>query len=194
MANNYPRPRSRHFQTRVTTGKEILPGIDGRSKWARRLHDLIANHVADLGGPNNVSQSQFVLVKSAANIVIVMEQWELDFAKEGTASFPALMAYQTIANSLRRIFETLGLDRIPEPRNTAPILDMSKLNPIEQRRLGILSNKATEFGLEGLMTDQVEELQMLVAKATGRGIGPSATDAAYRERPTTEIDLSRRRS
>ena len=191
MASNYPRPRSRQFQTRVTNGKEILPGIDGRSKWARRLHDLIANHVADLGGPVHVTQSQYVLVKSAANIIIVMEQWELEFAKGGTASLPALLAYQTIANSLRRIFETLGLNRVNPPPDTRPVMDMTKLTSAEQQRFKLLSHKADEVGLQGLSESNLLELQTLVGKATGRGNGPSATDAASRDRPFHEIDWSR---
>ncbi|MER8608377.1 hypothetical protein NKH45_34800 [Mesorhizobium sp. M1156] len=165
MSSNYPRPRSRQFQTRVSNGKEILPGIDGRSKWARRLHDLIANHVADLGGPGHVTQSQYVLVKSAANIIIVMEQWELEFAREGTASLPALLAYQTIANSLRRIFETLGLSRVDPPRDVTPILDLSKLDPAEQQRFRTLCDKYNKFGMDGLLEDQARELHALMSKA-----------------------------
>jgi hypothetical protein len=37
-------------RTRITNGKELLPGIDGRSLWARRFRDVLALHLSDLGG------------------------------------------------------------------------------------------------------------------------------------------------
>ncbi|MER9223787.1 hypothetical protein NKI48_34075 [Mesorhizobium sp. M0644] len=192
MDARYPIPRKYKGRSRVTNGKTLLAGMDGRTKWAKRLHDLVANHVADLGGPSNVTQSQFILIKSAANATIVLEQWELQFAKASTASLPELLAYLSVLNSLRRTFETLGLGRVDPPRNTAPILDMSQLTSTEQQRFKLLSHKADEVGVHGLSESNLQELQTLVAKATGRGVGPSSNDAAYRERPVHEIDYSRR--
>ncbi|MER8782300.1 hypothetical protein NKH60_13755 [Mesorhizobium sp. M1006] len=127
------------------------------------------------------------MVKSAANIIIVMEQWELEFAKEGTASLPALLAYQTIANSLRRIFETLGLARVEPPRDVTPVLDTMKLSPSEQQRFKMLSHQANEVGMPGMSERSLVELGMLVSKMRGRGVGPSATDITPRERPFHEI-------
>ncbi|TRC93898.1 hypothetical protein FJV77_20700 [Mesorhizobium sp. WSM4306] len=191
MASDYPRPRSRQFRSRVTNGKELLPGIDGRSKWGRRLHDLIANHVADLGGPEHITQSQYILVKSAANATIVMEQWEIEFAKEGTASLPVFLAYQTISNSLRRIFETLGLNRVDPPRDGKVVYDISKLSDAEQHRLKILNHRVDQHGLPALSDKDAKEMKMLLEKCMGRGYGPSATEPGPRDRPFHEIDYSR---
>jgi hypothetical protein len=41
-------------RSRITNGKDILPGIDGRSAAARRYQDLIANLVSDAGGIDRV--------------------------------------------------------------------------------------------------------------------------------------------
>jgi len=188
MSSPYPRPRSRHFQTRVTTGKELLPGIDGRSKWARRLHDIISNHVADLGGPEAITQAQYFLVKAAANIVIVMEQWEVQFAEPGHVVEPAhLMAYQTFANSIRRIYESLGIGPQEGARNITPP-DFSRLSNDERARLRVLNFKRSEVGIEGMPIDQVSEMYRLLCKAEGRGNGPSKTDITPRDRPYDEID------
>lgn len=192
MDARYPIPRKYKGRSRVTNGKTLLAGMDGRTKWAKRLHDLVANHVADLGGPSNITQSQFVLIKSAANATIVLEQWELQFAKASTASLPELLAYLSVMNSLRRTYETLGLDRVEAPRNTAPIMDMSKLTPVEQQHFRTLMDKYEKFGMEGLLEDQANELHNLMTKATGRGSGPSAKDAAHHNRPFHEIDYSGR--
>jgi hypothetical protein len=195
MTSNYPIPRSRHFQSRVTKGKELLPGVDGRTRWARRLHDLCANHVMDLGGPNHVTQSQFALIRSAATQTIILEKWELRFAQEdaagGTIDLGNILAYQTVVNSLRRVLETLGLNRVDPPPDARSPLDMSKLTEAEKQRYSTLSYTASEVGLEGMSEVQKKELYQLMAKAAGRGVGPSATDITIRERPYHEIDWSR---
>lgn len=195
MTMNYPVPRSRHFQTRITKGKELLPGVDGRTRWARRLHDLCANHVMDLGGPAHVTQSQFALIRSAATQTIILEKWELRFAQEdaagGSIDLGNILAYQTVVNSLRRVLETLGLNRVDPPPDTRPPLDMTKLTEAEQQRYRTLSYKVGEVGREGLSEAQLKELYQLLAKAAGRGVGPSATDITPRERPYDEIDWSR---
>lgn len=187
----YPVPRSRHFQTRVTKGKELLPGIDKRTLWARRLHDLVANHVADLGGQTHVTQSQFALIRAAATTTMILEKWELQFATQDNISVADLLGYQTTLNSLRRVLETLGLNRVDPPPNTAPTLDMSKLTDAELDRLNLLTHKASEIGGDRMATTEIHEMQKLADKARGWGVGPSATDAAYRRRPFNEIDYSR---
>ena len=42
--------RKAQARSRVTNGKQLLVGLDGRSAGARRLHDIIAALLADLGG------------------------------------------------------------------------------------------------------------------------------------------------
>ncbi|RUW58354.1 hypothetical protein [Mesorhizobium sp. M7A.F.Ca.US.008.03.1.1] len=192
MDASYPVRRKLKGRSGVTNGKTLLAGMDGRSKWARRLHDLVANHVADLGGPEHVTQSQYILVKSAANATIVMEQWEIEFAKEGTASLPALLAYQSISNSLRRIFETLGLGRVDPPRDGKVTYDISKLSDAEQHRLKILNHRVDQHGLSAMSEKDATEMKMLMEKCVGRGYGPSATEPGARDRPFHEIDWTRR--
>jgi len=180
MSTHYVRPRSRFFQSRVTNGGELLPGIDGRSRWARRLHDLIANHVDDMGGPDNVSQAQYLLIKSAANLIILMEKWEVQFAQEDGASLPGLMAYQTSSNSLRRIYESLGMTRTPQRQalDAGTPVDMSKLTPTEQQRLTTLVDHANTLGLHSMPLSHVTELRDLMVK--GRATQQRMIDHAQR--------------
>ncbi|MER9212840.1 hypothetical protein NKI54_12270 [Mesorhizobium sp. M0663] len=187
MDARYPIPRKYKGRSRVTNGKTLLAGMDGRTKWAKRLHDLVANHVADLGGPGHVTQSQFILIKSAANATIVLEQWELQFAKASTASLPELLAYLSVLNSLRRTFETLGLDRVEAPSNGMQTYDISKLTPDEQQRLKLLNHKVGEVGVGGLSENDAGEMKMLMEKCLGRGYGPSVTEPGPRDRPFHEI-------
>jgi hypothetical protein len=49
------RDRKSHGRSRVSNGNSLLGRqVDGRSIWVRRCRDLIAEHIADLGGAGNL--------------------------------------------------------------------------------------------------------------------------------------------
>lgn len=103
-----PKVKARH---RITNGSHLLPGVDGRSSWARRFRDLIALHTADRGGSASLSEAERVLIRKVACLVLESERLELKFARSNGASAEDLDVYQRMLNSLRRTFETL--DRTP---------------------------------------------------------------------------------
>lgn len=170
MGVTYPRVRAAPLRTRISNGKELLAGIDGRSRWARRLHELVAIHIEEMGGPSQVSQAQFILIKAAANLVIVLEEQEVAFAREQGGSLASLMAYQTTLNSLRRTYESLGLERRElDARDVSPF-DLSKLTNPERRRFEQLHSLYLLKGLDGIHIDDLKVMTNLVAKATGKPI------------------------
>jgi hypothetical protein len=97
-------------RTRVTNGKDLLPDADGRSLWCRRLRDLISLHTSDLGGDVVISESERALVRRAAVLVVEAERLEQRFA-HAEPDAADLDLYQRLSNSLRRIFECLGIGR-----------------------------------------------------------------------------------
>jgi hypothetical protein len=101
-----PAPNSR---SKVTNGSALFVEADGRGPWPRRFKDLIAAHVADLGGVDGLSEAQKQLVRRAVTMEIELERMEGQLA-EGSAV--DLDSYGRNANSLRRILETLGLKRV----------------------------------------------------------------------------------
>jgi hypothetical protein len=105
-----------HARSRVTNGAAILPGIDGRSTWVRRLRDLINLHLVDLGGPDMVSEAEKSIIRRAATLTIELERLELRFAQADLAGQAPdaldLDLYQRTANSLRRMFESVGIKRV----------------------------------------------------------------------------------
>jgi hypothetical protein len=107
-----------HARSSVTNGKTLLPGVDGRSTWVRRLRDLINLHTADLGGEANVSAAEQAIIRRASVLIVELERLELKFATDGEAGPFDLDLYQRVANSLRRLLETLGIER--RPRNITP--------------------------------------------------------------------------
>jgi hypothetical protein len=78
------------------------------SRWARRYRDLIAAHVADLGGADILSEAQLSLIKRASAIELELEQAE---GKLSMGEAVDLDSFTRAASHLRRLFEVLGLAR-----------------------------------------------------------------------------------
>ncbi|WP_245524474.1 hypothetical protein [Methylobacterium nonmethylotrophicum] len=104
----------------MTNGTSLLPDVDGRSLWARRMRDLIALHIADLGGEGAVSEAEKSIVRRVATLTVELERMEVAFATAGEASADALDLYQRTAGNLRRLLEAIGLRR--RPRDVTPDL------------------------------------------------------------------------
>ena len=116
--------QGRQGRSSITNGSTILPGVDGRSLWARRFRDLIELHIEDKGGPANCSHAEVALHKRAACLIVELERFEVRFASNGGGKVWELNLYQRMTNTLRRILETLGLDR--RPRDVTPADDHAK--------------------------------------------------------------------
>lgn len=105
--------RAARVRSRVTNGATYLTLRDSGSPSARRLRDLVAMHTADLGGVDNCTTAELVLVRRAAQLSLQLEILEERFAgrPDGEAPTKKLDAYQRCTNTLRRVLETLGLQR-----------------------------------------------------------------------------------
>lgn len=101
-------PQSR-LRSAVTNGRSLVTGIDQRSAPARRYKDVMTAIASDLGGMDHLSQAQLHLVRSVAGLVVLRESLDaqvLSDEKIDTAE------YVRIANSLRRLLATIGLERV----------------------------------------------------------------------------------
>jgi hypothetical protein len=107
-------------RSKITNGKQLLPHVDGRSLWVRRLRDLINLHVTDLGGVDNCSTAERSLIQRASCLTVELEHLESKFATDGAAAPEALQLYSTTANTLRRLLQTVGLQR--RARDVTPTL------------------------------------------------------------------------
>jgi hypothetical protein len=110
FAKTYRRKKSsgRVEQGVVETPISLPPA---RGVWLERCKTLVSEHVADLGGSENISFSEKVLVKRCACLITELERREMLFSVAGCASDDSLLVYQTALNSLRRCFEALGISR-----------------------------------------------------------------------------------
>ena len=118
-----PAPAALTRRSRVSNGKQLFTRIgDGDTRWMRRLRDLIAMHTADLGGPDACSEAEKMLVRRAAMLALQCELLEQSWAEHhnGVAPSKRLIEYQRTASALRRILESLGLQR--RARDVSPTL------------------------------------------------------------------------
>jgi hypothetical protein len=90
---------------------------DGNSAWSRRWNDLVLSHVADLGGRDMLSEAQLSLIKRASAVELELEKMEGHLSMGHTVD---LDMFTRSASHLRRIFETLGVER--RPRDVTPRL------------------------------------------------------------------------
>lgn len=104
----------------VTNGSALLPGVDGRTVWARRLRDVMELHLDDLGGAAHVSEAERSIIRRAATMTVELERLEASFATAGAATKDDLDLYQRTAGNLRRLLEAVGLKR--RPRDVTPRL------------------------------------------------------------------------
>ena len=127
-----PTAKNARLRSRVTNGKAAFVSGDGRSPWARRWRDLIELHVADLGGVAALSEAQRSLVKRAATIECELEQVE---GRLSLGKAQDLATYATAAAHLRRLFESLGLER--RARDMGSVIDSTASSadwsPLQQR-------------------------------------------------------------
>jgi hypothetical protein len=102
--------RLRAHRSSVSNGSRLfaVAGLDGRTQTARRFRDLIEEISNDLGGSDRLSEGQRQLIRRAASLSIMAESIEADMARDMAFD---VTVYGTIADRLRRLFETLGLER-----------------------------------------------------------------------------------
>jgi hypothetical protein len=93
-------------RSRVGNGKDILPFVDGRSMLGRRIRELLAEFVADMGG--NPSAAKEAIAKRAAVLVAWSENVEAKMANGGELD---ISAYTTMLNTLHRYLTSVGLER-----------------------------------------------------------------------------------
>jgi hypothetical protein len=117
------------MRSAVTNGARLFVEGSGTSAWSRRYADLIAGHVGDMGGRDMISEAQFSLIKRASCIEVELEVLE---GRLSQGELVDLDCFGRGASHLRRILETLGLER--KPKDIGPTLgDLIREDQRQQR-------------------------------------------------------------
>jgi hypothetical protein len=109
--------RAKRPRSAVTSGRQLFVNGDANSAWSRRFHDLVVGHVIDLGGADLLSEAQFSLIRRAAAIECELERLDARLSRDEPVDMDS---YARVAGHLRRMFETLGLERVA--RDVTPSL------------------------------------------------------------------------
>jgi hypothetical protein len=127
----------------VTNGQRLFvrgSQGDGNGAWARRMRDVIALHVSDLGGWDNVTEAEKSILRRAATLTVELERLEARFSNSDHSPRDCdLQTYQRLTNTLRRALEAVGIHR--RPRDVTPptldsYLDSLSRSKVEQNAKG----------------------------------------------------------
>ena len=112
-------------RSRITNGSALLPGVDGRSVWARLMRDTQSALLTHLGGADLVSETQRMTVRRIAaleaELVFLEDKIARCRAEGGEPEAAVLDLYGRLANGQRRHLEIIGWERVP--RDVTPSLD-----------------------------------------------------------------------
>ncbi len=122
---------TRRKRSAVTNGTRAFIEGDGNSPWYRRWKDLLALHVDDLGGPESLSEAQTSLCRRAATLEVELERIEGQLSLGNDAD---LDAYNRHAGGLRRILETLGIQRAKRDTQVSFLADHFSRPPAKDPR------------------------------------------------------------
>jgi hypothetical protein len=121
-ARKLPELSLKKLRSSISNGSTLLADVDHRSAWMRRLRDLIADHISDLGGEDRMSTAEMALVRRASMLCLQCELMEARWNEnDGEASAKQIDTYQRCVGALRRTLESLGMKR--RPRDITPTLE-----------------------------------------------------------------------
>lgn len=108
-----PKPQGR---SRIGNGKDLLPGVNGRSVTMRRYREILGQLFSDMGG--SPSEAKSIIAKRSATLAIWCEQVEADMANGADID---IGEFTTATNALRRLLVDIGLER--KARDITPRLE-----------------------------------------------------------------------
>jgi hypothetical protein len=119
--------------------RPFVLGGDGRGAWVRRWKDLVELH-SDLGGPAACSEAQLSLCRRIATTEVELERLEARMS-EGDDTVD-LDVFNRLAGNLRRMFESIGLERRARPVN-AP-LTLAEISGAHKGRAGLAHDEINQ--------------------------------------------------
>ena len=101
-------PRAPTARSRVSNGRDILPGVDQRRPEARRYRDITAQIVADQGGADRLSEARLQLIRRYAGKCVLAEKIE---ARIVSGEAVDVGEYAQLTSTLTRVASRIGIGR-----------------------------------------------------------------------------------
>ena len=103
-------------KSRVGNGRDLLPGVDGRSATMRRYKEILLALKSDMGG--DPSEAKLIIARRASTLACWCEDAEAAMARGEEMD---IAEFTTACNALRRLLTDIGLER--KARDITPSLD-----------------------------------------------------------------------
>jgi hypothetical protein len=103
--------RAKRPRSAVTSGRKLFVEGNPNSAWSRRYYDLCSHHIHDIScgeGRDALTAAQLSLIRRASAIECELERLD---ARLSVGEAVDLNEYGRAASHLRRLFETLGVER-----------------------------------------------------------------------------------
>jgi hypothetical protein len=103
--------RAKRPRSAVTSGRRMFVEGNPNSAWSRRYYDLCGHHIHDISrgeGRDALTAAQMSLIKRACALECELERLD---ARLSVGEEVDLDLYGRAASHLRRLFETLGIER-----------------------------------------------------------------------------------
>jgi hypothetical protein len=100
--------RKSHARSRVSNGKDLLPGIDGRSVVARRYRDISFAIFQDAGGVDQCSEARQQLIRRFAACSVIAEMMEAELANGKPIN---IAEHSQLSSTLTRLASRIGIER-----------------------------------------------------------------------------------
>ncbi len=105
----------RRIRTALTVGERALAEVDGRSTQMRRLRDYQYAQTSSLGGEDNISHAERMLISRASMLGLLCETLEAQYLSSGALPQTELDNYFRNVGVLTRVLLALGLERRARP-------------------------------------------------------------------------------
>jgi hypothetical protein len=112
--------RKPEARSRVSNGRDLLPGIDGRSLVARRYRDITAAILVDQGGADRCSESRIQLIRRFAAAAVLAEGLESRLANGEQID---IQEHALLSSTLTRLASKIGIDRVPRDITAVPTVE-----------------------------------------------------------------------
>jgi hypothetical protein len=110
-------PSAPALRSRVTNHHDLLPGLKGTSKHARRFRDLVNAFIADMGGADHCSDIKLGLLRRLAALTVQSELIEAQMINGEAIDIGTLCQ---LASTTVRLSQRLGVNRVA--KNVTPSL------------------------------------------------------------------------
>jgi hypothetical protein len=111
-AGRLPAARKAQARSRVSNGRDVLPGVDNRTMIARRFYDVCHALISDQAGLDRCSEARLQLIRRFAAAAVMAEEMEARLARGESID---VAQHAQLSSTLVRLAARIGINRRLKP-------------------------------------------------------------------------------